>query len=362
MPPTRQLILTGDSRDLRAIEPESIALVVTSPPYPMIAMWDDSFCAMNPEVRSALDTENGELAFGLMHRELDRVWREVWRVLVPGGIACVNVGDATRTLGGLFRLYSNHVRILHTLERRGLHSLPHILWRKQTNAPNKFMGSGMLPPGAYVTLEHEHILVLRKEGPRELTSPEQKARRRRSAFFWEERNVWFSDVWDFKGARQSLGASSSRERSGAFPFELAYRLVAMFSIQGDTVLDPFAGTGTMILACAALGRNGVGVEIDPAMAEDSRRRLAGATPELNEWTHERLERHREFVRQRAASGKELKHANAHHGFPVVTGQEADLAIDSIRRISAGEEGDHRVEYSPTEAGQISLDLPPKESP
>ncbi len=82
------------------------------------------------------------------------------------------------------------------------------------------MGSGMLPAGAYVTLEHEYVLIFRKGGKRTFPSQNQAERRRRSAFFWEERNRWFSDVWDFKGERQRLNGSDIDRRSAAFPFEL----------------------------------------------------------------------------------------------------------------------------------------------
>ena len=97
-----------------------------------------------------------------MHCLLDTVWRECARVVRPGGFVCVNIGDATRKVGDNFRLYTNHSRVTLTLESAGLQSLPLVLWRKQTTAPNKFMGSDMLPSGAYVTLEHEYILVFRK--------------------------------------------------------------------------------------------------------------------------------------------------------------------------------------------------------
>ena len=107
------------------------------------------------------------------------------------------------------------------------------------------MGSGMLPAGAYVTLEHEHILVLRKGNKRNFKTPEEKLRRQKSAFFWEERNLWFSDLWeDLKGTKQNNIDKNIRERSGAYPFELAYRLINMLSLREDKVLDPFLGTGT----------------------------------------------------------------------------------------------------------------------
>ena len=134
--------------------------------------------------------------------------------------------------------------------------------------PNKFMGSGMLPAGAYATLEHEYILILRKGNKREFKSKEDKLRRQQSAFFWEERNVWFSDIWeDLKGTKQNNIDKHIRERSGAYPFELPYRIINMFSLRGDTVLDPFLGTGTTTLACMATARNSIGYEVNPNFKE-----------------------------------------------------------------------------------------------
>ena len=167
------------------------------------------------------------------------------------------------TLAERFALWPNHARILEACLLFGFDNLPAILWRKPTNAPNKFMGSGMLPAGAYVTLEHEYILILRKGGKREFTSPATKENRRQSALFWEERNQWFSDIWmDLKGTRQAMGKQKKRNRSGAFPFELAYRLINMYSVKGDWILDPYLGTGTTTLAAIASGRNSVGYEIE----------------------------------------------------------------------------------------------------
>src|SRR5690554_4099186 len=189
-------IIIGAAQKMKELEDNSIELVVTSPPYPMIQMWDEIMAKQNTKIQTALDKEDGANAFEYMHIELDKVWAEVERVLTPGGFACINIGDATRTIGGNFSLYSNHSRIITSFLKLGVDNLPNILWRKQTNAPNKFMGSGMLPAGAYVTLEHEWILIFRKGGKRQFNSEVDKIRRRESSFFWEERNVWFSDLWD----------------------------------------------------------------------------------------------------------------------------------------------------------------------
>jgi DNA modification methylase len=182
--------------------------------------------------------------FEAQHQALDAVWAECARVLADGGFLCVNIGDATRSLNDQFCLYPNHARILTAAMRLGLTPLPDILWRKPNNSPNKFMGSGTLPAGAYVTYEHEYILILRKGGKRQF-SKEEQARRAASAYFWEERNQWFSDLWtDLLGADQRLLDPEARARSAAYPLELPYRLILMYSIEGDVVLDPFVGTGT----------------------------------------------------------------------------------------------------------------------
>ena len=106
-------ILCADSRKLGQIQSESVDLMVTSPPYPMIKMWDEMFSEQNPEIKKALLLGNGNKAFELMHRELDKVWNEVYRVLKNGGIACINIGDATRTINNNFQLFASHSRIVN---------------------------------------------------------------------------------------------------------------------------------------------------------------------------------------------------------------------------------------------------------
>jgi modification methylase len=341
---SRHRLMRGDAADLSFLADSSVALVVTSPPYPMIEMWDPLFRARDPEVARALDASDGNRAFNLMHEDLDRAWRGIYRLLIPGGWACINIGDATRTLDGRFRLYPNHARVLSSCWALGFDVLPALLWRKQTNAPNKFMGSGMLPAGAYVTLEHEHILIMRKGPKREFESTEKKQARRQSAIFWEERNRWFSDIWDFKGTRQALDRSGSRDRSAAFPFELPFRLINMYSVRGDTVLDPFVGTGTTILAAMASGRNSIGVDVDESFLDAARACAATAGQSLNAFLEERTAAHLSFLESRREDGGELSHLNRIHGFPVVTAQEEDLTLERIDQVQVGEEGAMRVTY------------------
>ena len=332
MKTTNQIIL-GNSKKMSEVPSGSISLVVTSPPYPMIEMWDDLFCSLDPRVKDALDSFSREKAFELMHKSLDPVWKETFRVLRQGGIACINIGDATRNLNGDFKLYSNHARILHYLLQLGFNILPNILWRKQTNAPNKFMGSGMLPGGAYVTLEHEHILIIRKGGKREFAVESEKVNRRKSAIFWEERNIFFSDIWmDIKGTRQGLSKKSSRLRSGAYPFELVYRLISMYSAKNDTILDPFLGTGTTMAAAMVAARNCVGYEIDPKLKDSIYDMCENIIDFGNQYINARLEKHMVFVAERLKSKGPLKHNNMPHGFPVITSQEKELTINEIATV------------------------------
>lgn len=325
-------VFTGPAREMGQLEENSADLVVTSPPYPLIEMWDDSFGRQDPAVGQALDDCDGPAAFEAMHRILDTVWSGCFRVLKPGSFACINTGDAVRTLGPDFRLYTNHARIISGCTAAGFQTLPFILWRKPTNAPNKFMGSGMLPAGAYVTLEHEYILVFRKGGKRVFAGDDLK-RRRRSAYFREERNSWFSDVWDFRGSRQRMTGASVRERSAAFPFELAFRLINMYSLQEDTVLDPFMGTGTTAAAALAAGRNSTGFELEPELLPVIAGRLLECAATSGRVQEERIKAHLASIGEyRAAKGKEPGHMNGFYGFPVMTSQETDLRLPVISKV------------------------------
>ncbi|MBN1699832.1 MAG: site-specific DNA-methyltransferase [Spirochaetales bacterium] len=316
----------GDSRKISSIKNNSIDLILTSPPYPMIQMWDELFSGYSPAIKKALDTSDGPQAFDLIHDELDNVWRESFRVLKNGGFACINIGDATRTIGDTFRLFPNHSRILESCSRAGFEVLPMILWKKSTNAPNKFMGSGMLPAGAYVTLEHEYILILRKNGKRTFSNESEKKRRRESALFWEERNTWFSDIWEIGGARQQIEKADIRKRSAAFPFHLAYRLIAMYSVRGDIVLDPFCGTGTTVYTAMGLCRNSIGIDIDDTILSVFGEDLDLFLGRINGYTEKRILDHWEFVESREAVGGTLRHTNIHYGFPVMTSQEKELIL------------------------------------
>jgi DNA modification methylase len=339
---TRHRLFFKDARDMGELPAGSVRLTVTSPPYPMIEMWDDLFCSMAPGVRVALDSGDGRRAHELMHAGLDRVWREVDRVTAPSGIICINIGDATRAVAGAFRMYNNYARIARFFLEAGYDELPSILWLKQSNKPNKFMGSGMLPPNAYVTLEHERICIFRKGGHRAFTR-EEAAVRRQSAYFWEERNQWFPDLWeDLKGVQQRL--EGPRSRSAAYPFEIPYRLINMYSVREDLVLDPFLGTGTTMLAAAVSGRNSVGYEIDPGLRLSIESRLTGLKELSKAITGERLSRHEAFINARLQNGGAAYRSKT-YGFPVVTAQETEIDLPVVSAIRSSDVG-WAVTYEP----------------
>lgn len=332
---TEHKILCLDSRKLSRIENNSVDLVVTSPPYPMIEMWDEVFSSMDPSIKNDIN-ENPKKAFEKMHKCLDKVWSECDRVLKNNGFVCINIGDATRTINDIFAMYSNHSRIISYFESKGYYTLPDILWRKQSNAPNKFMGSGMFPAGAYVTYEHEYILVFRKGGKRKFNKNETLLRRE-SAYYWEERNVWFSDLWDIKGTSQKILAPESRDRNASFPFEVPYRLINMYSVKGDTVLDPFGGLSTSTLAAIASERNSISVDIDPVFCKESELRILNSLKQINKYISARIKNHEEYISTLPKEKLEKCYFNEHMNIQVRTGQEADLVIRNISSLEKNED-------------------------
>lgn len=243
---TSHKIIIGDSTNMAELPNCAVHVVVTSPPYPMIEMWDEMFESV------------GAKTYDEMHSYLAKVWGECYRVLVDGGIMCINIGDATRRIDHSFKLYPNHARIIERCEQLGFMTLPYILWKKPTNKPNAFLGSGFLPPNAYVTLDCEYILIFRKGSLRRFEPKDSK--RYESKFTKNERDAWFSQVWEIRGANQNH--DELVRRTAAYPEEIASRLIKMFSCIGDTVLDPFLGTGTTTKAAKELNRNSIGYEIE----------------------------------------------------------------------------------------------------
>ncbi len=242
----------GDARSLDWIPDQSVHLVVTSPPYWTLKEYNDS------------DGQLGHVDdYETFLDELDRVWRHCYRVLVPGGrVVCV-VGDvciARRKNKGRHMVVPLHADISVRCRRIGFDYLTPIMWQKIANASHEVEnGSSFLgkpfEPNAIVKNDIEYILMLRKHGGYRKPTEEQ---RRRSKLTKAEHGAWFRSVWvDVPGA-------STREHPAPYPVDLAYRLVRMFSFVGDTVLDPFLGTGTTTVAAAQASRNSIGNELDPA--------------------------------------------------------------------------------------------------
>jgi site-specific DNA-methyltransferase (cytosine-N4-specific) len=267
---TQHKIILGNSQQMTELADGSVQLMVTSPPYPMIQMWDELFCKTDPKIAALwqkLKADSNEAVvrqiYDAMHENLATVWRETHRVLCDGGIAAINIGDATRTVNGKFQLFPNHARIMEECDKIGFTTLPYILWKKPTTKPTykgkgAFLGSGFLPPNAYVTLDCEFILLFRKGKLRKFQPKDTL--RYESAFTKAQRDEWFSQIWAFKGIRQT--ASELERRTAAYPEEIAQRLIKMFSIKGDTVLDPFLGSGTTTKIAMQNQRNSIGYETD----------------------------------------------------------------------------------------------------
>lgn len=339
---TRHGIIIGDARDMAAIPDDAVDLVVTSPPYPMIELWDDTFAHMDADIQAHLDAGDGDAAFTAMHEQLNTVWNEVSRVTADNGIVVVNIGDAARSVDDTFQLYPNRSEIITTFRNLGFQLLPSIYWSKPTNASTKFMGSGCLPPNQYTTLEHEHILIFRNGDTRDFEPHDTQ--RYESAYFYEERNKWFTDHWeDITGVRQSLDLPPAdidtdadtnntsddnvlvtRTRSGAFPLAIPYRLIHMFSVYDDTILDPFMGTGTTNIAAMISGRNSIGIELNPDIADlfDARTQTV---PELSRnILGERIDQHQQFVTEQRGTDQEATTDADNYPFPVTTQQEKHI--------------------------------------
>jgi modification methylase len=261
-PATAHTLNLGDARKLDWIPDESVHLVVTSPPYFNLKKYNDH------------PGQLGDLYdYEAFHDELDKVWQHCYRVLVPGGRLVCNVGDvcvARRANGGRHLVLPLHADISVRCRRLGFDYLTPILWNKIANANFEAGGGngGFLgkpyEPNAIVKNDVEYVLMLRKHGKYRSPTEEQRATSRLSK---DEQSKWFRPIWtDVPGA-------STKDHPAPFPVELAYRLIRMFSFTGDTVLDPFAGTGTTTIAATMCDRNSIANELDPDYFKQARRRI-----------------------------------------------------------------------------------------
>lgn len=237
---TKHLLRRGDARDLSWILDSSVELIVTSPPYWTLKTYEASHCA---------------------------------RVLVEGGRICCVVGDVCipRRRDGRHRIMPLHADIQVRARRHGLDCLTPILWHKIANGVTEADGNGAgfygkpYQPGAIVKNDVEYIIFLRKPGQYRRTKMLQKAL---SMLTKPEMQAWFCSAWsDIKGASTRAG------HPAPYPAELAERLIRMFSFAGDTVLDPFLGTGSTTIAAIRSGRNSIGNEIEPKYLKLARARI-----------------------------------------------------------------------------------------
>ena len=191
-----------------------------------------------------------------------------------------------------------------------------------------------------------------------------KQQRRESAFFWEERNSWFSDIWlDLIGATQSQASANTRLRTAAFPFELPYRLINMFSTKDDRVVDPFLGTGTTMAAAMATGRNCIGFEIDPGFQNQILSIAETIVESANHRINQRIHNHIEFIDRRSDEKYKFKHINKHYEFAVMTRQEVDLFFNPLKSAERIDEHTMEVTYTVTPDNNFKGDwkelIPPK---
>ncbi len=246
---TTHMLVNGDARELSFIPDESVHLVVTSPPYWNLKRYNDTPDQMGhiQDYEEFLD-------------ELGKVWQHVFRILVPGGrLVCV-VGDVcvSRREFGRHLVFPLHADICVQCRRIGFDNLNPIIWHKISNASyevengSKFLGKPY-EPNAIIKNDIEFILMQRKPGGYRQPSEGQREQSRIPKDLFNE---WFQQIWRITGA-------STKKHPAPYPLELANRLVRMFSFTGDTVLDPFCGTGTTMVAAIRNERNSVGIEIDP---------------------------------------------------------------------------------------------------
>lgn len=214
------------------------------------------------------------------HNELDKVWRHCYRALVPGGrLVCV-VGDVclSRRRHGKHSVMPMHADIVVRARKIGFDNLSPIFWYKIANVNyevengSSFLGKPY-EPNAIVKNDVEYILMLRKPGGYRQPTEQQRDASRLTR---EEYQEWFQQVWN------GLMGESTKNHPAPYPEELAYRLVRMFSFIGDTVLDPFMGTGTTLLAASRCGRNAIGIEVEPDYVKMATNRLETALSSLFE--------------------------------------------------------------------------------
>jgi DNA modification methylase len=260
--PSHHELYHADARDLSMVDDESVHLVVTSPPYFNLKDYENG--GSDGQLGAVHDYET-------FHESLDKVWSECYDKLVPGGRLCVVVGDVLRSRSeyGRHRVVPLHATIQEHCIEVGYDSLAPVIWYKIGNASleagsnARFLGKPY-EPGAVIKNDIEYVLLFRKPGG--YRSP-SIAKRILSAIEADEHQRMFRQIWnDIKGERQ-------RHHPAPYPADLAERLIRMFCFVGDTVLDPFAGTGATAVAASRVGRNTVNTELEEAYIDIAEKRI-----------------------------------------------------------------------------------------
>lgn len=258
---THNLIL-GDARAASALDDQSIHLVVTSPPYWTLKRYNEHA----EQLGHVADYDEFVTA-------LTDVWKNCYRALVPGGRLIINVGDvclSRRKNNGRHTVVPLHATIQEHCKAIGFDNLATIIWHKIANANYEVAGNGGFlgkpyEPNAVIKNDIEFVLMQRKPGGYRSPSPRERLL---STISETNYQTWFRQIWS------DLRGTSSPKHPAPYPLEFVERLIRMFSFVGDTVLDPFMGTGTTNLACASWGRNSIGIELDPNYFELARARVA----------------------------------------------------------------------------------------
>ncbi len=266
--PSSHSIYRGDARDMSGLEPQSVHLILTSPPYWTLKEYRDS---------------EGQLGhvedYDQFLQELDKVWKQCFQALVPGGRLICVVGDvclSRRENGGRHTVVPLHSSIQEHCRKLGFDNLAPIIWHKISNAVYEVEGASSFlgkpyEPNSVIKNDIEFILMERKPGGYRAPDISTKVL---SVISAENHKKWFQQIWS------GVTGASTKQHPAPYPLELAERLVRMFSFVGDTVLDPFMGTGTTTVAAAKLGRNSIGFEIDRHYYKMAQKRISEETSSL----------------------------------------------------------------------------------
>ncbi|MCL1794950.1 MAG: site-specific DNA-methyltransferase, partial [Oscillospiraceae bacterium] len=263
--PTNHTIVNGDSRDMGRIADKSVHLVITSPPYWQLKDYG----------------EENQIGFHQSYEQyinnLNLVWQECCRVLHDGCRMCINIGDqfARSVYYGRYKVIPIRTEIIRFCETLGMDYMGAVIWQKETTmnttGGGSVMGSFPYPRNGILKIDYEFILIFKKLGnPPDVGADAKKM----SAMTKEEWNTYFSSHWSFCGARQD-------KHMAVFPEELPSRIIKMFSFVGETVLDPFLGSGTTSLAAKNLCRNSIGYEINPDYIEICKEKIGFRQMELS---------------------------------------------------------------------------------